>query len=192
VWWQLGFELVTITKKKDCLFWWLWLTLFAQQIFSLNKKMLKAKAVFRSQQLQAIRTSQRHYAQVSSNNSNVIIKPIVCDRDDPNFAWLKTTAGIEAHTNKIVKLPVLPCAHPKGFDDDTADKFFLTEQRASVLLRVKAESNKISSKDDKGLVTSGPHGIGKTSFTYLIAAYAWVNRYPLVYIVRFAVFILII
>ena len=153
--------------------------------------MLKAKAVFRSQQLQAIRTSQRHYAQVSSNNSNVIIKPIVCDRDDPNFAWLKTTAGIEAHTNKIVKLPVLPCEFPKGFGVDTAAKFFLTKQRASVLLRAIKESNNFN-YHDKGLVTSGPHGIGKTCFTYLVAAYAWVNRYPLIYIVRFAVFILII
>lgn len=41
------------------------------------------------------------------------------------------------------------------------------------------------------MVLSGPYGIGKTCFSYLIACYAWVNKYPLIYIVRcFALFVI--
>jgi len=111
-------------------------------------------------------------------------------RDDAKYAWLKSPTTIENNINKIVELPVFPQeCRPKGITLTVAKNFFLTAQRASVLQRAIAEANDKNHDAtyyfgyEKGMVIKGPFGIGKSCLTYLIASYAWVNKYPLVYIV---------
>ncbi|EFC43138.1 predicted protein [Naegleria gruberi] len=61
---------------------------------------------------------------------------------------------------------------PKDFDPN--DKFLLTQQRFDILKKVVNGST--------GLVLSGPHGISKSYTLYLIAAYAFVNSIPALYV----------
>jgi len=120
---------------------------------------------------------------------NNVYKPIDDDkaanrgtqRDHPNYAWLKEPNEIKNNIGKIVQLPILPCSKPIEFSNTVAQSFLLTKQRAELLLERVIFNNE--SHAEKGMVICGPHGIGKSSFAYLLAAYAWVNRLSLVYIV---------
>jgi len=103
-------------------------------------------------------------------------------RDHPDYAWLKDTKKIKNNIGKFVKLPILPCAKPKEFSGTIAKSFLLTKQRAELLERVINDND--PDEEDKGMVLCGPHGMGKSSFAYLTAAYAWVNKYAVLYIVR--------
>ena len=55
------------------------------------------------------------------------------------------------------------------------EPYFFTKQR--FLIFKEAIENKKG-----GLLLSGPHGVGKSYISYLIATYAYVNSYPLLYI----------
>lgn len=118
----------------------------------------------------------------------------IVSRDDAKFNWLKRDKIISAaEVCKFVELPVFPPdCYPKEFTSLIARNFFLTTQRAALVERI---INELESTDEnnteKGMVLSGPYGIGKTCISYLIACYAWVNKYPLIYIVRcFALFVI--
>lgn len=104
-------------------------------------------------------------------------------RDHVSFAWLKSLTEINDNKGKFVTLPILPGTTPKGFNSSISNSFLLTMQRAELLLRVIKEFTVNSDAKDKGMVLCGPVGIGKSMFAYLMAAYAWVNKYPLIYIV---------
>jgi len=106
------------------------------------------------------------------------------NRDHPAYGWLKQLDEIKKNVGQFVQLPILPCEGPKEFDDVITKSFLLTNQRAELLERV-INAIKVPNElaTGKGMVLYGPNGMGKTSFAYLMAAYAWVNRLPLVYIV---------
>ncbi|KAF0981839.1 hypothetical protein FDP41_011700 [Naegleria fowleri] len=61
---------------------------------------------------------------------------------------------------------------PKDFDPTA--KYVLTRQRFDILKKVVAGA--------EGFVFSGPHGISKSYTLYLIAAYAFVNSIPVLYV----------
>jgi DNA replication protein DnaC len=83
--------------------------------------------------------------------------------------------------NSIVKFIPLPTfgdeedPHvPKDFNPK--ENFFLSQQRFQIL-------KEVIEKPSAGLLLVGPHGVGKSSLTYFVACYAWLNRFPLIYIV---------
>ncbi|KAF0978059.1 hypothetical protein FDP41_002574 [Naegleria fowleri] len=61
---------------------------------------------------------------------------------------------------------------PKNFDPTA--KYLLTRQRFDILKKVVAGA--------EGFVFSGPHGVSKSYTLYLIAAYAFVNSIPVLYV----------
>jgi len=121
-------------------------------------------------------TLNQQYAEGSSGS--------VSDRDNPLYAWLRgSKEDIAKHVGRFVSLPTLPCSFPKQFDSTVASYYFLSAQRASMLHQIISDFESTVISDQKGLALYGPHGVGKSSFTYLVAAFAWVNRYPLIFIV---------
>jgi len=106
-------------------------------------------------------------------------------RDHKDYAWLLSLETIKSNIGKFVKLPVLPLGiAPKNFSDCIVNNFLLTEQRAALLERIINEINEpFPLMSEKGMSVKGTTGVGKSVFSYLVAAYAWVNRLPLVYIV---------
>jgi len=113
--------------------------------------------------------------------ANTSTSQATSSRDDPAYAWLKNLDEIKKNIGNFVTLPKLPCDQPKDFRDSFAKSFLLTQQRAELLENVILDD----SNEEKGLILCGPQGMGKSALAYLIAAYAWVNRLPLVYIVRY-------
>jgi len=106
-------------------------------------------------------------------------------RDNAKFKWLSKKSEFKNKIGQFVKLPILPNV-PKEFEKEISKGFLLTKQHAEILERIIKEVE-AGGKQDKGLVLYGPQGIGKSFFTYLVASYAWVNKYPLIYIVRISI-----
>ena len=139
---------------------------------STKPQMQKARQLFKYNSLHLFAAPRSYY-------SASIAPP---SRDDPKFAWLKSQQGIQNKVGQFVQLPILPCELPKDFSANVVDSYFLTQQRANLLRRVHNDFDIL--RGDKGLALVGPHGVGKSCFTYLVASYAWVNHFPVCYIVR--------
>ena len=135
--------------------------------------MQKSRQLFKYKSLHLFAAPSRLY--------NTSIAPP--SRDDPKYAWLKSQQNIQNKVGQFVQLPILPCEKPKDFGLKIAENYFLTQQRANLLKRVVNDFETYRDYGDKGLALVGPHGVGKTCFTYLVASYAWVNHFPVCYIV---------
>lgn len=71
--------------------------------------------------------------------------------------------------------------NPKEFQEkETYKHFLLSEQRQEILHEVIESEQKT---EGYGLIPSGPHGVGKSSIGLLLACYAFMNNFLLVYIV---------
>lgn len=89
--------------------------------------------------------------------------------------------NIQKLEGEFIDLPSLG-QYPKGFTLEKASKFYFTKQRYhffNSLLQTKSLS--------KGCTLIGPHGVGKSLFTYFLASYAYINHYFLVYIPQVSV-----
>jgi hypothetical protein len=103
-------------------------------------------------------------------------------RNDATFDYLrgleKDLSRLEKNIGKFIPLPIFggkESPHvPKDFDPK--ENFFLSEQRFQILKEIVAESS-------AGLLFVGPHGVGKSSLTYFVACYAYMNSFPMIYIV---------
>jgi hypothetical protein len=110
-------------------------------------------------------------------------------RSDVTFDYLrgleKDLSRLEKNIGKFISLPIFGGKEspyvPKDFDPK--ENFFLSEQRFEILKEVVAESS-------AGLLFVGPHGVGKSSLAYFVACYAWLNRFPLIYIVLTSFYLL--
>jgi hypothetical protein len=110
-------------------------------------------------------------------------------RNDVTFEYLrgleKDLSRLEKNIGKFISLPIFGGKEspyvPKDFDPK--ENFFLSEQRFEILKEVVAESS-------AGLLFVGPHGVGKSSLAYFVACYAWLNRFPLIYIVLTSFYLL--
>ena len=132
--------------------------------------------------------SQRTIGTFSQQTSNQLSKELPMtptQRDDAKFNWLRSLDTIKSNTGTFVELPEFQCDLPKDFSSTVANNFFLTSQRAALLEQIINDFERKERFDEKGFVLAGPHGMGKTCFSYLVASYAWVNMYPLIYIVCF-------
>jgi hypothetical protein len=85
---------------------------------------------------------------------------------------------LEKLIGKFIPLPIFggeSCQYvPKDFCPQ--ENFFLSEQRFRILKDVITESQ-------EGYLFVGPHGVGKSFLAYFVACYAWINHFPLIYIV---------
>jgi hypothetical protein len=101
---------------------------------------------------------------------------------------------------KIGTFVDLPYFGPTGSNyvpkDYINDKFLITHQRYSILEEI-IENEKEGKRITGGMVLSGPHGknifktkgVGKSHLNYLIASYAFVNSFPLLYIPRCSIWV---
>jgi hypothetical protein len=83
---------------------------------------------------------------------------------------------------KFIPIPLLGeelDEYPKDFNPDFPF-LFLTQQMVDLLNEVITRNS--TGKRIGGYVYTGPNGVGKSGISYLIASYAYVNGYPLVYI----------
>ena len=103
-------------------------------------------------------------------------------RKDIAFEYLrgidKDLSPLEKQVGKFIPLPIFGGKEspyvPKDFDPK--ENFFLSEQWFQILKEIIAETS-------AGLLFVGPHGVGKSSLTYFVACYAYMNCFPLIYIV---------
>jgi hypothetical protein len=112
----------------------------------------------------------------------VQLNKIPKSRKDVAFEYLRglerDLSPLEKQVGKFIPLPIFGGKEspyvPKDFDPK--ENFFFSEQRFEILKEIIAESS-------AGLLFVGPHGVGKSSLTYFVACYAYMNSFPLIYIV---------
>jgi len=106
-------------------------------------------------------------------------------QNNPQHSWLKTSELQKIKESKVLSIPRLPLpVNPKGFDElQTYEHFMLSEQRREILQEVtEFVTQKNLNKQSFGIIPSGPHGVGKSSIGLLLACYAFVNNYLVIYI----------
>lgn len=136
------------------------------------------------------------FSQIEFESKEKPIKPMVKElnkvaqsREDTTFDYLrdldKDLSSLEKQIGKFIPLPIFGGKEspfvPKDFD--TKENFFLSKQRFQIFKEVVKESS-------AGLLFVGPHGVGKSYLTYFIASYAWINKFPLIYIVIYSFYLL--
>ncbi|KAG2374815.1 hypothetical protein C9374_010559 [Naegleria lovaniensis] len=107
------------------------------------------------------------------------------ERANPKYDYLRNLQDptkmkkLETLIGSNIELPIFEQADlvPKYFDPKA--KYLFTRQRFDILKRVVS--------GEKGFVFSGPYGISKSYALYLIAAYAFVNSIPVLYIPKCAI-----
>ncbi len=110
------------------------------------------------------------------------LNKVLDSRKDVNFEYLrgleKNLSPLEQKIGNFIPLPIFGGKEspyvPKDFDPK--ENFFLSQQRFEILKEVVTEIS-------AGLLFVGPHGVGKSSLTYFVACYAYLNSFPLIYIV---------
>ena len=103
----------------------------------------------------------------------------ISQRNDSKFDDLRSN-NLAAHIGKFIEIPLLGEEKedfPKNFEPHFPH-IFVTQELVDNLNEVVTKNGK-----DSGYVYSGPNGVGKSILAYLIACYAFVNGYPLIYIV---------
>lgn len=115
---------------------------------------------------------------------------------------LSTTTNATAPAEHVVRLAIPRySSEPKDFDDSVVDGIFVWQHRldlvksliAAVVMGKKVVTNEFGAPPAdfkpepsarRGMILSGPHGIGKSGMTRFIAAVAQMNDCFLFYVVR--------
>jgi len=126
-------------------------------------------------------------------NPESYLKPGLPNRDDPRFTPLRCYDGnppshfLDDLENTFVPLPDL-LVYPKDFNPSEAlISTLLTPQRVEILRHFAqmvhlGEPHKANDRPELGIILSGPHGVGKSFMSYILACTAYVNGCILVYI----------
>jgi hypothetical protein len=111
------------------------------------------------------------------------------NRNDIKFNFLRNLneepqklKELEKKIGTFFELPILGSVDSDFVPKDyVPEHYFFSKQRFLILNEIINNENK---RITGGLVLSGPHGVGKSYISYLIACYAFINSYPLLYIPR--------
>ena len=128
----------------------------------------------------------------SSSSSHSSIPEWTQHLDHPDYDWLKNPS-VKLQVPTFMHLPYLGSdALPKGIDDDDFHSdggrlyipFFVCQYRLDLLDVLHAYVADIKLRPNKQLRIApvGPQGVGKSMYCYLIACFAAVHRFPLIYI----------
>lgn len=108
-------------------------------------------------------------------------------RNDPKFKIFHDINLLLQSENKVIDLPNFGTEFAKDMNVEKQKISILTPQRISILIKFMEMVNMGKPTDknysQKGMIISGPNGVGKTFMTYLMACAAYANNCILVYIV---------